>query len=115
MRTPQLTRLANDDESAFLIYLGAYHVAARRAVSIRSLSAFSDHQSDVVVLLGAAEALDVMNDLREQRLRRQTAPAAESLDQALLSVLFARRIEGFRDSIGEERKDVSGRKLPLLD
>ena len=63
------------------------------------------------MLLVRAEAMDLIDDGREQGLGREGAMTVQGVDQARFAKFFACRTEGFGDAVGVESEGIAGTKL----
>ena len=77
--------------------------------------ALGDNEGNVVVLLAGAEPPNVLNDGRQQVLRRQFTIPPQCFSQPLFAELFSRGVEGFSNAVGVESDRVSGKKLAFPD
>src|SRR5262249_27282645 len=77
--------------------------------------ALGDYQSDIIVLFTSAELLNIMNNRRQQGLRREVARSPQGFDQALFSELLFSLTKGFGYAVTVEYERVSWRELAFLD
>ncbi len=84
-------------------------------ICLTGVGASCDDEGDVVVLLGGAEALDLLDDGCEGVAGRHCLVLLQDLDQSLFAELFSRRVEGFGYAVGVESQRVAGGELAFLD
>jgi hypothetical protein len=76
-------------------------------------SAFRDNESDVVVLLVRAEALDLGDGSGEDLRGWQGGVLLQRGDEAFFAELFFGFVEGLGDAVGVEGEDVAGSEVAV--
>ena len=79
------------------------------------LRRFGDDERNVVVLLVRAEPLNLIDNSREQLLRRKSAMAAKGGNQALFAKFFVSGVKRFGDAVGVKGKRIARAKNGLAD
>src|SRR5713226_1523025 len=72
---------------------------------------FGDDESDVVVLLMGAEALNFVNDCSQRNLRTGLTMPLQGFDEPLLAELLISGVVGFGDAVGVEGERIARTEL----